>query len=124
MYAVGPSIWQSGAPFGSAISRRMRARVVESRRLSNSFPFSDAQSGKHAPRLLPEYGVRIHRRADVEPRGARRVDLRDHRGRLAPVPTTRRLEMVDVELHAALARDAERFVHRLEQRVAPPSACA
>ena len=96
----------------------MRARIVESRRLSNSFPFSDAQFGRQAPRLFPEKGYGIHRRADVDPRGARRVDLRHHRGRLAPVAATGRLQMVDVELHAALARDAERLVHRLEQRVA------
>ena len=67
---------------------------------------------------VPTRGVRIHRRAHILPGDARRVDLVDHLGGLRPRVSARGLEMIDLHRHAARAPDRERFVDRLEQRVA------
>ena len=63
---------------------RRVAQVVE------QLPVLRRPVGETRAEVVPRVGVGIHRRADVEPRGARRVDLRHHRGGLAPVPATRR----------------------------------
>src|SRR5256886_11733538 len=59
----------------------------------------------------PDVGILV--RGDVETRGARRINARDHPAHLSPAVPAGHLEVPDLGRDVALPRDAEQLVQRL-----------
>ena len=89
-----------------------------------SFPFSEAHGGVHAESPVPPATYAYMFACTSTP--ARRAEsiFAIAARPLGQLRCAGRLEMIDLDRHAALRADRDGFVDRLEELVAPRSACA